>query len=192
MCRPFVLAIWVFLSASPSAQASSLFDISLTGVVESATVRALGTFPQPMEVGQPFTVMIKISQLGIGSAVLSVPLPYVMAPSCSGGVSNQAAYSCSNSANQVSYYGPVTYLANGQAEFGSDNLFSFFYNDPEHSSISAGAGIGAFMRADEFGLLSLTLDPTGLSTVPLPPSLPLFFFAVAAFGLLSWRQRKAA
>jgi hypothetical protein len=183
------------LTAVPVEAASLFYGFDFSGVVETAE----GTSPPislPSLVGQPFSAAFFIQKNSSGTfgfvdvaTNLSDFVIPVLPPGTGFTITTTGATFVGNASIVVA--GAPNY--SGSVGFGA---FSFVYNNGNPSSDSAFASIPmkSVGRADSNGNVDLTMQVTSasysVSTVPLPPALPMFASALLALGLVGFFARK--
>jgi hypothetical protein len=191
------IAVALFLSAASTARASSLFyDFSFSGTVESAVeVPTFSSFPAPKVItsmiGQPFTASFLITQTGsITTGVASLDTnfagvtitPYSTLP----GMVDQTS-------TGIRVYGDASLSSSSPSNFsGAIGALSFVYANGSGNVLVAPIHVSSINEADDQGAFYLTLNTT-VSSVPLPPALPMFASALLALGIFGvYARRKQA
>jgi hypothetical protein len=196
MQRPFLTLtafIGLILQATSPARAASLYDFSFSGFIQTAVATSDAGPPRLFTSldGLAFSALFSIHQSSsgtTGSATLSTDLS---------SISGNLVGSPNQSTSGVSYSGNAAFLSDtANNYFGSVGTpsFDFFYSNgnPTSDFLIAQIGVHSIDRADDGGILNLTLQPTSasVSPVPLPPALPMFASALLAPGLAAYVKRK--
>ena len=200
-----LLALSCFCSICSPVRAASLFNgFALPGFVSPAigmTPVPVSRIPTPWFIGQPIgdQFVFDVTDLGttgFGALSTTVPSSGFIVPATPG-----ALVSLSNTGTILTGIDASLPPLTGNNFSGSVGTVGFARAQGGQSSdilavakppiifLSAGS-------ADDPPVSNLTLRPTissyPVSSVPLPPALPLFGLALAALGIAGFRQRKLA
>jgi hypothetical protein len=199
-----VASAFALLPLSPKASASSLFfDFSVSGTVESAIEVPFGAPGGPKVVtsmiGQSFNATLAWTQTNAGttgsvSLTTDFPLSVVIPvyPPNTPGVFVQTT-------SGVTIYGDGSLASSSTNEFtGSIGVSGFglgppllFVYDNGSGTVTARIGVHSIDHADDQGFLDLTLQANNaVSSVPLPPALPMFASALLALGIVGFYFNK--
>ena len=186
------LALCCFCFVTAPARAASLFyGFPFSGFVQSDVETGLAiSSPTPVTsiVGQAFSDSFfiaeansGISHFGSSATTLSGFIKPVFAPGFPGSPNNTG----------------LSYLSGSNAS-GSIGSLAFIHDvsNPLSDGLTADIPIRSAERADPPAVVHLTLPTTAalhsLSSIPLPPALPLFISALAVLAFIALRQRISA
>jgi hypothetical protein len=174
----------LFTATAAPAFAASIFDFSFSGVVTSA-IESSDSGPSksdPFMIGEPYSAFVQIQQTGAsttGTASLNVNVRgefFLFGPPLA---PNQSSSGATYSGNAL-----CSSSASGYAGSLPGFTFTHVNGNPSSDTLTAQFLVAGINRADDTGTLDLTLRST-----PLPPTLPLFAFALLMLGIVAYVRR---